>query len=97
MSEIDKKAVIDLSKKASRLFSSGQYDAAKAAYLKANEMDHINFVRNSWMRSYRRSPFAREIDSKIYYKEEQDFIDRFILKGKLVMAVNESDVDQLLG
>ena len=42
MPDINKKAVIELSKKGSRLFRSGQYEEAKEAYLKALEIDQNN-------------------------------------------------------
>ncbi|VAW51690.1 hypothetical protein MNBD_GAMMA06-1906 [hydrothermal vent metagenome] len=42
MSEISKKAVIELSKKGSRLFRSGQLKDAEAAYLEARELDEEN-------------------------------------------------------
>ena len=42
MQDNDKKAVIELSKKGSRLFRSGQYEEAKEAYLKALEVDQNN-------------------------------------------------------
>ena len=42
MPEISRKAVIELSKKGSRLFRSGQLEEAKKAYLEAKELDEEN-------------------------------------------------------
>jgi len=42
MSGISKKAVIELSKKGSRLFRSGQLEDAEKAYLEAKELDAEN-------------------------------------------------------
>ena len=42
MSGISKKAVIELSKKGSRLFRSGQLEDAEKAYLEAKELDADN-------------------------------------------------------
>lgn len=59
--------------------------------------EDANFIFNSWLRSYRNSPFARNISNTIYFNEQHKLLEELVKTCKVVVACNESDTSQIYG
>lgn len=59
--------------------------------------EDVPFIFNAWLRSYRTSDFARNIDSKIYYSEQHNLIERLLQKSETLVIVSETDSTQIYG
>lgn len=58
----------------------------------------IPFVMDSWLNSWRVSPWAGCIPNNYYYKVTRAAIEQLIIRGaKLEIACKESDPDKILG
>jgi GNAT superfamily N-acetyltransferase len=57
----------------------------------------LHFVLNSWLMSYRRSPFARDMTKNIYFKRHHDFVVEALKRSAVYCAVNKDDQDQIYG
>jgi GNAT superfamily N-acetyltransferase len=62
----------------------------------ANETD-IDFIFNSWLKSFRDSAFALKIQSPIYFAEQHKVIERLVKHSRVVIACNDSDPSQIFG
>ena len=60
------------------------------------EEDHA-FLFNSFLKSYRFSPFAEKITNTIYFEDHHKLIERIIQNSKVLVACNPSDPSQLYG
>jgi len=60
------------------------------------EEDHP-FLFNSWLKSYRFSPFAERITNTIYFEDHHRLIERILKNSKILIACNPSDPSQLYG
>ena len=58
--------------------------------------DHA-FLFNSFLKSYRFSPFAEKITNTIYFEDHHKLIERIIENSKVLVACNPSDPSQLYG
>ena len=55
------------------------------------------FLYNSWLKSYRFSPFAERITNTIYFEDHHKLIERIVKNSKCLVACNPSDPSQLYG
>ena len=55
------------------------------------------FLYNSWLKSYRFSPFAERITNTIYFEDHHKLIEKIIDNSKTLIACNPSDPSQLYG
>lgn len=62
-----------------------------------SDISHVNLIRNSWLKSYKRGPHSKHVPSKIYYQEEGEIIGKLLLSGEIHIIVNKKDPDQILG
>lgn len=61
------------------------------------EVGDLNFILNSWLKSYRNSYYAIKIPNQIYYQEQKALISNLLGKSQVVVAVNQEDSSQILG
>jgi len=59
--------------------------------------EDVSFIFNSWLKSYRSSPFARCIANEVYFNEHHKVIEQIIKDNKVIVACNEKDDNQLYG
>lgn len=57
----------------------------------------LNFIYNSWLKSYRNSPWAANVPSAVYFKIHHDLIEALIQRSSCVVACDSEDPDQILG
>jgi hypothetical protein len=62
----------------------------------ANEED-VNFIFNSWLKSFRNSAFARHIPNSIYYTEQHKLIEKLVKNFSVIIACNDEDASQVYG
>lgn len=65
--------------------------------LRAATEDDVNFIFNSWLKSYRHSHFAKYIANETYYTEHHRIIETLLKKYTVVVACDEKDSTQILG
>ena len=56
-----------------------------------------NFVIDTWIRSYRKSPYSKGIPTQIYYPYQRAIIESLIDQSQTLVASNINDEDQLIG
>lgn len=57
----------------------------------------FSFVKNSYMRSFRNSNLTRFIPSEIYNPKQSKLFDNLFAKSKILLAVNPTNENQILG
>lgn len=57
----------------------------------------VNFIFNSWLKSYRNSNFSRFISNTIYYAEQHKIIEDLVAANKVIIACDATDSTQLYG
>lgn len=57
----------------------------------------VNFIFNSWLKSYRNSHFSRFIANEMYYHGQHQLIEHLIRTNKVSVACSDSDPTQLYG
>ena len=62
----------------------------------ANEAD-LPFIFNSWLRSYKTSHFAKNIESTIYYSEQHKVIEKLLQSYDTIVACDPNDSSQIYG
>ena len=55
------------------------------------------FIFNSWLKSYRKSFFARTITNTVYFSEHHKIIEKLLKKYQTVVACNNDDPTQVYG
>jgi GNAT superfamily N-acetyltransferase len=55
------------------------------------------FIFNSWLKSFRKSPLARNICSTVYFSEHHKVIERLLRSCDVTLACNPDDPTQLYG
>ena len=63
---------------------------------KATEED-IPFIFNSWLKSYRKSEFAKDITATVYFSEHHKVLRRLIDTSQVIIACNQDSPDQIYG
>ena len=62
----------------------------------ANDED-LPFIFNSWLKSFRFSPFAEKITSTIYFSDHHKVIENLLKNSVVMISCNEDDPSQLYG
>jgi hypothetical protein len=62
----------------------------------ANEND-VGFIFNSWLKSFRKSNFAKNIDNTIYYENHHKLIEKLVKSNPVIVACDSKDETQLFG
>lgn len=55
------------------------------------------FVFDSWLNSYRNSPFSKNIRTTLYFEEHRKLIQRICAKATVICAVNPEDGNHIYG
>ena len=56
-----------------------------------------NFILNSWLKSYQKAAAVKDVDTRVYFGNQSDVIDRLIEKSHVVVAVSETDPTEIFG
>jgi GNAT superfamily N-acetyltransferase len=64
------------------------------AKFKPYDKDAENFVTSNWLRSYRKSPFAKYIDKAIYFDNEIPIVNALLERHDTVMVTAHNMPDQ---
>lgn len=57
----------------------------------------LNFIFNSWLKSYRNSSFAEHIPNDIYFTFQKEVIRLLLERSTIFVAVNPEDSSQVYG
>ncbi len=71
--------------------------SAPQIQLRAAGQEDVGFIFNSWLKSYKFSPFARSITNTIYYAEHHKVIERLLKEHQTIIACNQEDPSQIYG
>ena len=64
---------------------------------RAPDVSDKSFIFNSWLKSFRNSPFAKPMPNEPYYKNHKQIIEKLLKKSKVLIAANPSDPLQIFG
>jgi ribosomal protein S18 acetylase RimI-like enzyme len=56
-----------------------------------------NFILNSWLKSYRKSPAVRRMENNAYFHEQSKVIKEMLDNVNVLIACDEKDSTQILG
>ena len=59
--------------------------------------EDLNFVFNSWLKSYRASAFSRSVTNTIYFDNHHKLIEKYVLAGNHYIACDQNDPSQIFG
>lgn len=59
--------------------------------------EDVSFIFNAWLKSYKHSPFGRDITNTIFYAEHHKVIERLLKKFDTIIACNPDDENQIYG
>ncbi len=65
-------------------------------FREATEGD-INFIFASWLKSYRNSPDAARIRTRVYYLHQHPRIEQILLRSKTIVASTKDDPNHIVG
>lgn len=59
----------------------------------------VNFIYHSWLKSFRKSDFARPITDTVYFPEHHKLIENICVKDstEMLVACNQDEPDQIYG
>ncbi len=57
----------------------------------------INFIYDSWLHNYRKSPSSTHIHSNTYYPEQRQIIEDLLLTASTIVACNPDNDEQIYG
>lgn len=60
----------------------------------ATEAD-INFIFNSWLKCYRHSVFAKQMQNEVYFDAQHKLIEALLKRCTVLIACNDADVSQI--
>ena len=63
---------------------------------KANQED-VNFIFNSWLKSFRGSLFAKPLNNTVYFTEHHKILERIAKTSEILIACNKDDPTQIYG
>ena len=63
---------------------------------KANQED-VNFIFNSWLKSFRGSRFAQDMSNTIYFNEHHKVLERLAKTSEIIIACADKDPEQIFG
>ncbi len=59
--------------------------------------DDVSFIFNAWLKSYKSSDFAKNIQGEIYYHEHHKVIEILLKTYNVLIACNKDDTTQIYG
>lgn len=59
--------------------------------------EDVSFIFSSWLKSYRGSPFARNVANEIYFNEHHLLIEKLVRENEVIIACNNEDENQIYG
>lgn len=59
--------------------------------------DDLPFIYNSWLKSFKSSPWAKSIPTSIYYANHKEVIAKILPKAIIMVACNPEDQSQIFG
>ncbi len=59
--------------------------------------EDVSFIFNAWLKSYRSSDFAKNIQGEIYYHEHHKVIEEILKQYNVLIACNKDDYSQIYG
>lgn len=66
--------------------------------IRDSEPGDMNFIWDSWLRSWRKSPWAGTIPNNLYFQVTRSGIEQLVGRGaQFKVACTRTDLDQLLG
>ena len=65
-------------------------------YRQASVQD-LNFILNSWLKSYRYTPAAEQIPSELYFEHQKNIINKLLETSKVIMITNPDDTSHVYG
>jgi len=65
--------------------------------LRAPKEADINFIFNSWLKSYRNSDFAKSQCNAVYFENHKQIVTTLINKSLIVVACSPDDVNHVFG
>lgn len=65
--------------------------------LRSAQPEDANFILNSWLMSYRHSPFAKGVLKDVYFKKHHEFVRNAIGRSAVFCAVSKEDSSQIYG
>lgn len=65
--------------------------------LRPAKLEDLNFILNSWLKSYRNSPFAAKMINKVYFTNHQKLIKNLLANNLITIACNPQDEEQIFG
>lgn len=71
-------------------------NSPKVRFRPAGQED-VNFIFNSWLKSYRNSYATKNITSTFYFSEHHKVIERVLAAAKTIIACNPEDPSQVYG
>lgn len=60
-------------------------------------LEDKNFILNSWLKSYRNSPFAKQMINPVYFKNHEKLLKTLISSCLITIACNPEDEWQVYG
>lgn len=65
--------------------------------LRAATESDIAFIFNSWLKCYRHSDFAKEMQNEVYFAAQHKVIESLFKKSTITIACNPADATQIIG
>jgi hypothetical protein len=56
-----------------------------------------NFILSSWLKSFRQSPSARNLDNTTYFNAHKKHVQRTLTNSLITMIVSPEDANEILG
>ena len=69
----------------------------QATELRPAGPDDLNFILSSWLKSYRRSDFAKGITNQTFFRYHQDLINQILRQNEVTILASAEDDTQILG
>lgn len=65
--------------------------------IRSAQPEDVNFILNSWLMSYRHSPFAKGVLKDVYFKKHHEFVKACLARSAVFCAVSKDDTTQIYG
>lgn len=65
--------------------------------LRPPDLTDKNFIFNSWLKSYRKSEFAKAQCNAVYFDNYKKIVERILRKSLIIVACNPEDYMQVYG
>lgn len=60
----------------------------------ATESD-VNFIFNSWLKCYRHSQFAKQLQNEVFFDAHHKLIEGLLKRCEVLIACNDADISQI--